>query len=218
MIPVIAIDGPSASGKGTVAQRVAEKLGFNYLDSGALYRIVALSAQLRGISEMDEKALSHLSKSLHIEFKESKVIVNNQDVTDLMRSEECGIFASKIAAVKSVRDALMTVQHQFKQKPGLVADGRDMASVVFPEAILKIFLTASSEIRAQRRYNQLINKGISANIKALLQDIVERDHRDLTRKESPLKQTLDAHFLDTSALTIDQAVNQVLQWFSGVSK
>jgi cytidylate kinase len=217
MIPVIAIDGPSASGKGTVAQRVAEKLNFHYLDSGALYRIVALSAQFQGIGETDENKLNQLTKSLRIEFKEGKILLNKQDVTESIRSEECGILASKIAAVKSVRDVLMNVQHQFKQHPGLVADGRDMGSVVFPESMLKIFLTATPEIRAQRRYNQLINKGISANINDLLQDILERDRRDLTRKESPLKQTPDAHFLDTSALTIDQAVNQVIQWFSDVS-
>ncbi|MBU6468639.1 MAG: (d)CMP kinase [Betaproteobacteria bacterium] len=218
MIPVIAIDGPSASGKGTVAQIVATKLGFHYLDSGALYRIVAFAIQQEGMDEADETRINQLLDTLRIEFNLGSIIVNKQDVTESIRSEECGKLASKVAALRSVRQHLLSLQQSFCQTPGLVADGRDMGTVVFPQAILKVYLTASANVRAERRYNQLISKGISANIMVLLQDIHERDFRDQTRLESPLKQAADAHFLDTSALTIDQAVNQVLIWYSAVSK
>ncbi|HQT82140.1 MAG: cytidylate kinase [Ferrovum sp. 37-45-19] len=216
MIAVIAIDGPSASGKGTVAKAVAEQLGFHYLDSGALYRITAYCAKQRGISELEESRLNAMLQSLFIEFKHHEVYVDNHLVSEAIRSEECGQLASKVASLKLVREALLSLQRGFCRPPGLVADGRDMGSVVFPEAILKVYLTASPEVRAQRRYNQLINKGISANIINLLQDIIERDRRDQTRTESPLIQLADAHYLDTTALSIEESVSQVLHWFHDI--
>lgn len=213
-IPVIAIDGPSASGKGTVAQRVAEKLGFHYLDSGALYRLVALAALRSGTDLADETTLARIAGQLDVVFKVTKIFMGNQDVTDDIRAEACGNGASRIAAYPAVRQALMARQRAFRQPPGLVADGRDMGSVVFPDARLKVFLTASAAERAQRRYKQLMEKGIGANISTLLQDIQERDARDSSRSVAPLQQGAEASLLDTTSLNIAQAVDEVIKQYT----
>lgn len=213
-IPVIAIDGPSASGKGTVAQRVAAKLGFHYLDSGALYRLVALVAMRSGADLGDEKRLSEVATELDVVFKGTEIRLGSEDVADAIRSEACGNVASRIAAYPAVRAALLARQRAFRQLPGLVTDGRDMGSVVFPEAALKIFLTASAEARAERRYKQLMGKGIDANIATLLQDIQERDARDSNRSVAPLQLGADTNLLDTTSLSIAQAVDSVLQQYA----
>ncbi|MBT9611871.1 MAG: bifunctional 3-phosphoshikimate 1-carboxyvinyltransferase/cytidylate kinase [Burkholderiales bacterium] len=211
-VAVIAIDGPSASGKGTVAQRVAEKLGFHYLDSGALYRLVALAAVKGGIA-FDDERLAGLAASLDVRFDGGNIYLKNENVTDLIRAEDIGNGASLVAALPQVRAALLERQRAFRQAPGLVADGRDMGSVVFPDAGTKIYLTASAEVRADRRYKQLIEKGLSANIPTLLQDIRARDERDSHRSIAPLQQSADASLLDTSHLTIEQSVAAVLKQF-----
>jgi len=213
MIPVIAIDGPSASGKGTVAQLVAQELGFHYLDSGALYRIIALAASKRGISWQDENALARLARELDIQFCNGEIMVDGAVVSDEVRTEEMGRGASEVAVHPALRRALLDLQQSFRQAPGLVADGRDMGSVVFPDALVKIFLTASVEARAQRRYKQLMSKGIHANLPDILQDLQTRDARDRQRSEAPLKQCADAKLLETSDLTIEQAVQAVLQHY-----
>lgn len=213
MIPVIAIDGPSASGKGTVAQLVAQELGFHYLDSGALYRIVALAARKNNISWQDETALAELARHLDIRFLNDEIIVNGENVGEQVRTEEMGKGASEVAVHPAVRRALLELQHSFRKAPGLVADGRDMGSVVFPDAPVKIFLTASAEIRADRRYKQLMSKGIHANLPDILQDLQKRDARDRQRPVAPLQQTADARLLETSDLTIGQAVQAVLQYY-----
>jgi cytidylate kinase len=210
MIPVIAIDGPSASGKGTVAQKVAQALGFHYLDSGALYRIVALAAQKAGIPWQDEAALATLAQALDIRFEHGEIIVDGERVGDAVRSEEMSRGASEVAVHPKVRQALLEVQRAFRKAPGLVADGRDMGSVVFPDACTKIFLTASAQVRAERRYKQLMEKGIHANLTQILADIEARDARDMQRSTAPLKQSSDAFLLDTSNMTIAQAVESVL--------
>ena len=215
-VPVIAIDGPSASGKGTVAQRVAERLGFHYLDSGALYRLVALAALRSGVDLADEEKLSDIAARLDVVFDGAEIRCQNEDVTNAIRTEACSNAASKIAAYPRVRAALLERQREFRQVPGLVADGRDMGSVVFPEAILKIFLTASAETRAQRRYKQLMEKGIDANIATLLQDIRERDARDSNRPVAPLQQGANTHLLDTTSLNITEAVESVLKQYVDV--
>jgi cytidylate kinase len=215
-IPVIAIDGPSASGKGTVAQRVAAKLGFHYLDSGALYRAVALMAMRSGIDLSDEKKLSAVALQLDVVFKDAEIRLGGENVTDAIRSEACGNSASSIAAYPSVRTALLARQRAFCELPGLVTDGRDMGSVVFPCADLKIFLTASAEARAERRYKQLREKGIDANIATLLHDIQERDARDSNRSVAPLQLGTDANLLDTTSLDIAQAVDSVLKQYAEV--
>ncbi|MCX7185181.1 MAG: (d)CMP kinase [Nitrosospira sp.] len=215
-IPVIAIDGPSASGKGTVAQRVAEKLGFHYLDSGALYRLVALAAMRAEIDLTDETALADIARDLEVVFAGAKIHLQGEDVADAIRAETCSNGASRIAAYPKVRTALLQRQRAFRQLPGLVADGRDMGSVVFPDAALKIFLTASAETRAQRRYKQLMEKGIDANISTLLQDIRERDARDSNRSVAPLQQGADASLLDTTSLNITQAVDEVLRQYAEI--
>jgi 3-phosphoshikimate 1-carboxyvinyltransferase len=212
-VPVIAIDGPSASGKGTVAQRVAERLGFHYLDSGALYRLVALAALKAGVSWEDEAALGELARRLDARFEGADIFLSGERVTDAIRTEECSRGASAVARWPAVRAALLERQRAFRVAPGLVADGRDMGSVVFPDARTKIFLTASPEVRAERRYKQLMEKGMSANIQTLLQDIRERDARDSQRSAAPLQKCADASLLDTSALTIDQAVDAVLKQY-----
>jgi cytidylate kinase len=216
-VPVIAIDGPSASGKGTVAARVARDLGFHYLDSGAIYRVTAYAAQQAGIGLEDEMALADLARSLDLRFTGGEVYLDGRPVGDAIRTEEAGRAASRIAALPALRAALLERQRAFRQAPGLVTDGRDMGSTVFPDATLKIFLTATAEERAQRRYKQLIEKGFSASLPALLQDLRERDVRDAARSAAPLQQTADAKLLDTTHLSIDQAVNQVLTWYRGVA-
>ena len=213
-IPVITIDGPSASGKGTIAQLVASKLGFHYLDSGALYRLVALKAMQSRVDAQDIERLADIAKNLNCLFENGQVYLDDETVTDAIRTERCGILASQLAAHPQVRSALTERQRAFRLFPGLVTDGRDMGSVIFPDAILKIFLTASAEIRAQRRYNQLKEKGINANIADLLRDIRMRDERDSNRSVAPLQQGGDARLLDTTSLTISQAQNTVLSWYN----
>lgn len=213
MIPVIAIDGPSASGKGTVAQLVARELGFHYLDSGALYRIIALAARKNNVSWQDETALAELARKLDIRFLNDDIIVNGENVSQQVRTEEMGKGASEVAVHPALRRALLELQHSFRKPPGLVADGRDMGSVVFPDAQVKIFLTASAETRAERRYKQLMSKGNHANLPDILQDLQKRDARDRLRPIAPLQQTADAKLLETSDLTIEQAVQAVLQHY-----
>lgn len=217
-IPVITIDGPTASGKGTVAQRVAAKLGFHYLDSGALYRLTALSAIRHQTPLNDEHALAKLAEKLPCRFNGDQVWLANDNVTAAIRAEEVGNLASKIAAHPTVRHALYSLQLSFRVPPGLVADGRDMGTVIFPTAPLKIFLTASPDARAERRYKQLIEKGFSANMQDLLKDLRERDARDSNRAVAPLKPAEGAYLLDTSDLTIEQAVDQVISWYAAVKK
>ena len=201
-VPVIAIDGPSASGKGTVASRVATALGFHYLESGALYRLVALAG---GASP--EKTAA----GMDVAFVNEKITLSGQYVTDDVRREDIGNRASEIARIPAVRSALLERQRGFRKPPGLVADGRDMGTVVFPDAILKVFLTASVAVRAQRRYKQLIDKGKHANLAALSRDLEERDKRDAAREVAPLKPAADAVSLDSSGLTIDEVVDRVLK-------
>ncbi len=210
-VPVIAIDGPSASGKGTVAQRVAAKLGFHYLDSGALYRLLALAAQRDRVMLTDESGLAALAERMEIRFDGERIWLDGALVGDELRGELCAAAASKVAAYPAVRTALIAKQHAFRRGPGLVADGRDMGSVVFPDAVLKVFLTASAEARADRRYKQLKEKGMDANIAALLLDIRVRDERDTQRSASPLQQAHGARLLDTTALSIDEAVQDIEQ-------
>jgi cytidylate kinase len=216
--PVIAIDGPSASGKGTVAQRVAQILGFNYLDSGALYRLIALAATKSGVAWDDEAGLARVAGALAVKFHEDEIYLNQIVVTDSVRSEEAGAGASQVAVWPAVRAALLARQRVFRAPPGLVADGRDMGSVVFPDAGLKIYLTADAETRAERRYKQLIGKGMDANMAALLQDIRARDERDSQRPVAPLRKTDDAILLDTTHLSIDAAVEAVLARYKAVTK
>ncbi len=210
-IPVIAIDGPSASGKGTVAQLVAQLLGYHYLDSGALYRIVAYAAKLQQISWQDEQAVAAIVDTLNIEFKVGEIFLNQQNISDEVRSEEMGKGASQVAVHPAVRAALMDLQRSFRQAPGLVADGRDMGTVVFPDAVTKIYLTASAEIRAERRYKQLLTKGINSDLLEILQDLKARDERDQKRTTAPLMQAKDAELLETNQLSISEAVEKVLE-------
>ncbi len=213
-VPVIAIDGPSASGKGTVTQRVAEALGWHYLDSGALYRLTALAARKAGVDWDDEPAVAQIAARLPVRFAGGHTYLGDEVVDDQFRTEEMGIGASTVGALPAVRTALLLRQRAFRQAPGLVADGRDMGSVVFPDATTKVFLTATAAIRAERRYKQLIEKGFSAKLPDILQDLEDRDARDAARPVAPLRQEPDALLLETSALTIEQAVAQVLDWFS----
>ena len=211
-VPVIAIDGPSASGKGAVAARVAAALGWHYLDSGALYRLTALAAQRAGVAWDDEIAVAQIAAGLNVEFGEDSILLGGDEVGDAIRHEAISIGASQVAALAEVRKALLFRQRAFRCAPGLVADGRDMASVVFPDARCKVFLTASVEVRAERRYKQLIEKGIAAKIEPILLDLRARDERDTLRSVAPLQQNKDAELLDTTELTIAQAVGQVLAW------
>ncbi|MBI3480584.1 MAG: bifunctional 3-phosphoshikimate 1-carboxyvinyltransferase/cytidylate kinase [Nitrosomonadales bacterium] len=209
-VPVIAIDGPSASGKGTVAQRVAAKLGYHFLDSGAMYRLLGLAALRRGLALDAETQLAELAGTIDIRFEGTDIWLDGERVGDELRTEQSGAAASKVAALPKVRAALLDKQRAFRRAPGLVADGRDMASVVFSDAVVKIFLTASASARAERRYKQLMEKGINANIAALLLDIRARDERDTQRSAAPLQQAPGASLLDTTALSIEQAVQEVL--------
>lgn len=209
--PVIAIDGPSASGKGAVASRVAEVLGFHYLESGALYRLVALRALQTGTD--GETQLAEIAAGMPVTFRLGAIVLDKQDVTDEIRSEAVGNKASEVARHPTVRQALLKRQRAFREPPGLVADGRDMGTIVFPDAALKVFLTASPEVRAERRYKQLIDKGIAANLRSLSRDLAERDERDRKRNVAPLVPAPDSQVLDSSALSIDQVVEQVLGWW-----
>lgn len=212
-IPVIAIDGPSASGKGTVAELVAKALGFCYLDSGSLYRLVALAALRRAVPLDDERALAALAEALDVRFDAGETWLGGEAVADAIRSEECSRAASRVAALPGVRRGLLERQRGFRRAPGLVAEGRDMGSIVFPDAGLKVFLTASLESRAERRYKQLMDKGIAATLAGLLQDLRERDARDASRRVAPLKQVPDARLLDTTAMSAAQAAARIVGWY-----
>jgi cytidylate kinase len=212
-VPVIAIDGPSASGKGTIALGVAGMLGFHYLDSGALYRLVALAALQAGVGFDDADALAGLAEALDVRFDNGDIVLSGQKVTDDIRSEVCGMGASRVAALPGVRWALLARQQAFRRTPGLVAEGRDMGTVVFPDAMLKVFLTASAEVRAERRYKQLKEKGIDANMRTLLRELHERDQRDSARSAAPLQMAVDARELDSSGRSVDEVVRQVLDWY-----
>ncbi|HEY7759038.1 MAG TPA: bifunctional 3-phosphoshikimate 1-carboxyvinyltransferase/cytidylate kinase [Burkholderiales bacterium] len=216
-VPVIAIDGPSASGKGTVARGVAQALGFEFLDSGALYRLVALAALQAGVDPGDGAAAGRIARGLEVRFEGETIYLAGQVVTDAIRREEVSLAASRMAALPAVRAALLERQRDFRRPPGLVADGRDMGSTVFPDAVLKVFLTASPGERARRRHKQLMEKGIDATLPSLLQDIEQRDARDAERGVSPLVRCEDARLLDTTGLGVDQAIQQVLHWYRDVS-
>ncbi len=214
-VPVIAIDGPSASGKGTIAKRVAGALGFHYLESGALYRLVALIALRQGLQ--DEAPVAAAAAGMDVYFQGDEIFLEEQDVSLHIRHEEVGRQASDVARMPSVRQALLQRQRAFRQPPGLVADGRDMGTIVFPDATLKIFLTASPEVRAQRRYNQLIEKGIAANLGALSRDLAARDARDATRAVAPRVPAPDSQVLDSSALSVEEVADQVLKLWQRAS-
>ena len=215
-IPVITIDGPTASGKGTVAHMVADRLKFHYLDSGALYRLTALMAIRRRTELADEHAIAKLAEHLPVHFAGGEILLANENVTQAIRAEKVGNMASKIAALPTVRQSLFALQLGFRKPPGLVADGRDMGTVIFPHAQLKVFLTASVAARAQRRYKQLIDKGISASMEDLLSDLQARDDRDTQRTIAPLVPAEGAHILDTSNMTADEAIEEVLKWYAAV--
>lgn len=216
-IPVICVDGPTASGKGTLAAQLAERLGYHLLDSGALYRITALAATQAGLplETGSEEAIAALAGQLQIEFKQDKVLLDGLDVTEAIRLEASGMAASKVSALPQVRAALVGLQHSFRRLPGLVADGRDMGSVIFPDAPLKVFLTASAEHRAQRRFKQLIPKGNATTLDSLRADLEARDARDMSRSVAPLKPAPDAKLLDNSDLSIEKSLDLVLNWWQG---
>jgi cytidylate kinase len=209
-VPVIAIDGPTASGKGTIAAAVARRLGFHYLDSGALYRLVAFAAMEADTDLADQAALARIARNLKPLFQGGRIVLGGRDVTDLIRQESVGAAASRVAALGEVRQALVQAQRGFRVAPGLVADGRDMGSVIFPDARLKIFLTADVQSRAERRHKQLIDKGFSSNISGLLRILRERDDRDANREVAPLRAAGDAVVIDSTHLSIEQTVEQVL--------
>jgi len=216
-VPILAIDGPSGSGKGTICRLVAQRLGWHLLDSGALYRLVGLAARNHAISLDDEASLMPLAAHLDVQFEageggaETAVVLEGEDVTDQIRTETAGDAASRVAALPGVREALLARQRGFQEPPGLVADGRDMGTVVFPLAPVKIFLTASAEERARRRYKQLKEKGFDVSLSILSEEIAERDRRDAARAVAPLKPADDAFVLDTTGVGIEDVVKQVLE-------
>ena len=210
-IPVITLDGPAASGKGTIASRVADALGFHYLDSGALYRIATLDALSKGIDLDDAQALSPV-------FEGGRILLDGRDVTTAIRAEEVSSATSRVAVVPGVRAALFALQKNAARLPGLVADGRDMGTVVFPEAPLKVFMTATARVRAERRYCQLLERGETADLEALTADLEERDRRDSQRATAPLKPAEDARLLDTSCMGIEEVVKKVLEWWDETKK
>jgi cytidylate kinase len=215
-VPVITIDGPSGSGKGTVSQMLARRLGYHLLDSGALYRLTALAAERQGVPMEDVVRLSQVAEQLDVAFEPTppgepaRVRLADEDVTTELRTETCGNNASRVAVIQPVRDALLQRQRDFCQAPGLVADGRDMGTVVFPNAPLKIFLTASAEERAERRYSQLLHTGVSVNIGDLLREIRARDDRDINRTSAPLKPADDAQVIDSTGLGIEEVLEKVM--------
>ena len=212
-VPVVTIDGPGGSGKGTIAMRLAERLGWHFLDSGALYRLVAVAAMDRGIAPEAESELGRLAAGLDVHFGTSEdgmvVLLDGNYITGRLRSEAVSAFSSRVATLPSVRAALVSRQRAFRKEPGLVADGRDMGTVIFPDATVKIFLTASAEARAKRRYKQLKEKGENVNLSRLLDKIKRRDERDTTRAVSPLKPADDAHVIDSTEMSIDEVLNMV---------
>ena len=210
---VIAIDGPTASGKGTIAQRVADRLGFHYLDSGALYRLLAWQAGRAGVAPTEEAGLAHLAHRMRPEFGDGRVRLDGIEVTDAIRTEDISRAASLVAIHPAVRNCLLELQRRFRRAPGLVADGRDMGTVVFPDAGLKVFLTASVRARAERRHKQLMEKGISTNIADLSRELEARDRRDTERSTAPLRPAEDAYRLDSSDLPVDEVVAKVLHWY-----
>ena len=216
---VIAIDGPSGSGKGTLSQLLAKKIGFHLLDSGALYRLVALAALKQGVNIQDERQVEQVAAQLDVRFditdESTRILLSGEDVTSAIRNEIISMNASVVAAYPGVREALLKRQRNFRQLPGLVADGRDMGTTVFPDADIKIFLTASAEARAQRRYKQLVEKGESVDMNALIKDIQERDERDSKRTVSPLKPAADAILLDSTQMTIEEVLEAMLSLVKG---
>lgn len=213
--PVIAIDGPTASGKGTVAALVAAKLGYHYLDSGAIYRVLAVAVAQHGLNPdvpADLQQIIARSANLPVQFHGNKVLLNGVDVSEIIRTEEAGVMASRLAVVPEVRAGLLQRQRDFRQAPGLVADGRDMGSVVFPDSVLKVFLTASATVRAERRVRQIEERGLKADFQAIYNDLVARDKRDTERAVAPLKPCEDALVLDCSATPIDQVVGTIYGW------
>ena len=214
-IPVICIDGPTASGKGTLAAQVAHQLGYHYLDSGALYRLSAFAANRAGVGLDDAAGVARIARDLPVSFKGDRIFLGLEDVSDTIRTETAGMAASRVSAHVEVRIALLALQHSFRRLPGLVADGRDMGNVIFPDASLKIYLTASALHRAERRHKQLISKGNSATLQEIQQDLEARDARDMSRQAAPLKPADDAMLLDNSDLSIEKSVNQVVDWWQG---
>ncbi len=217
-IPVICVDGPTASGKGTLAAELAKQLGYRFLDSGALYRITALAATRAGLplDAGGEAAIAALVTTLQIRFDAGRILLGDENVSDLVRTESVGMYASKVSVLPKVRRALIALQHAARRLPGLVADGRDMGTVIFPQASLKVFLTASAARRAERRHKQLISKGIPTTLDSLRADLEARDARDTGRSTAPLKPAQDARLLDNSDLTVQASVDQVLDWWQGM--
>jgi cytidylate kinase len=208
--PVVTIDGPGGSGKGTLSSLVAAELGWHLLDSGALYRIVAAMARRQANDLTDEKSLVAMIPNLQIAFDGDRVDVNGDDLSEEIRTGEAGVAASQVAALPEVRDSILTLQKSFQRAPGLVADGRDMGTVIFPRAATKIFLDASAEVRANRRYKQLKNKGLSVNLRDLVEQIQERDARDRGRAVAPLKPAADALIIDSTQMTIEEVLQMIM--------
>lgn len=217
-VAVITIDGPAASGKGTIAQRVAKTLGFHYLDSGALYRIVTFLALQKGLTLEQERAIVQVARSMHPQFIDGQIFVDGQNITQAIRTEEVSRATSCVAAISEVRKALLDVQKAYAKAPGVVADGRDMGTTIFPRATLKVFLTASVDVRTERRALQLEAKGLVADRQAMKRDLEIRDQRDRERADSPLKPAQGAYILDTSDLTIEEVEKKILNWWSEVAQ